>query len=56
MLLFENNKLLFSLLLSENFHKGDNALIEGDKDVMGDPPLPLTGEACSRRMSLGVFV
>ena len=57
MLLFENNKLLFSLLFSDNFHKGDKALMEGDKVVMGGSPSPPHwGKACLRRMSLGVLV
>ena len=44
MLLFENNKLLFSLLFSDNFRKGDKALMEGDKVLMGDPPVSHIGE------------
>ena len=35
MLLFKNNRLLFSLLFSEHFCGGDKALMEGDKVVMG---------------------
>ena len=42
-LLFENSRLLLSLF-SENFCGGDKALMEGDKVVIGDPPVPPTRE------------
>ena len=41
-LLFKNNRILFFLLFSGNFCRADEALVEGDKVVMGDPPLGKT--------------
>ena len=42
--MFENNRLLFSLLFSGNF-VGGQGLYGGDKVVIGDPPSPSpTGE------------
>ena len=44
-LLFESNRLMFSLLfVFWNFLWEDNALMEGDKVVMGDPLSPPTRE------------
>ena len=38
-LLFDNNRLLFSLLFSGNFCGGDKTLMEGNKVVMGENPV-----------------
>ena len=44
-LLFESNKLMFSLLfVFWNFLWEDKALMEGDKVVMGDPLSPPLGK------------
>ena len=47
-LLFENNGLLFYPIVSGNFCEGDKALMEGDKVVMGDPPVPPLGKTLGR--------
>ena len=45
-LLFENNRSLFSYCLLNCF-MGDKALMEEDKVVMGDPPVPPLGKPWS---------
>ena len=46
-----NNKLLLSLLFPGNFCGVEKALIEGDKVVMGDPPVPHLGKPWTEKLN-----